>query len=157
MIRFEIEREGGWPASVEALPPRAAEALDALGLAEAPSGEVSVLFTDDEAVRALNRDWRGKDAPTNVLSFPAEPVPGLPDEAQPLGDLALAWETCRAEAAARGVDALDHTTHLLLHGLLHLFGYDHRNGAEARVMEGLEARAMHALGLHAPYEEEPAD
>ena len=157
MIRFEIELDAPWPAGSEALPGRAAAALGELGLPERPSGEVSVLFADDEAVRALNRDWRGKDRPTNVLSFPAEPVPGLPDEHQPLGDLALAWETCRAEAEARGVPVLDHAAHLVLHGLLHLIGYDHRNGTEARVMEAIETRAMRALGLHAPYVEEPAD
>ena len=157
MIRFEIEREGGWPEEAGSLPDRAAAALADLALPEPLRGEVSVLFTDDAAVRALNRDWRGRDRPTNVLSFPAEPVPGLPTAHQPLGDLALAWETCRAEAEARGVDVLDHATHLVLHGLLHLLGYDHRDGAEARVMEGLEARAMAAMGLRAPYEEEPAD
>ena len=156
MIRFEIEREDGWPAEAEGLPARAGEALASLGL-PALRGEVSVLLTGDEAVRALNRDWRGKDRPTNVLSFPAEPVPGLPDDHQPLGDLALAWGVCAAEARARGVPVLDHATHLLLHGLLHLLGYDHTSGEEARVMEGVEARAMSVLGLHAPYLEEPAD
>ena len=156
MIRFEIETEAGWPPDSEALPARAGSALHDLGL-EGLSGEVSVLLTDDETVRTLNRDWRGRDQATNVLSFPADEVPGLPAAHQPLGDLALAWETCRTEAAARGVPVLDHATHLLLHGLLHLLGYDHRHGAEARVMEGLEAQAMHALGLHAPYTEEPAD
>ena len=149
--------EGAWPGGAEALPGRCAGAVAALGLPESLSGEVSVLFTTDEAVRVLNRDWRGRDQATNVLSFPADEVPGLPAAHQPLGDLALAWETCRTEAAARGVPVLDHATHLLLHGLLHLLGYDHRHGAEARVMEGLEAQAMHALGLHAPYTEEPAD
>ena len=157
MIRFEIERNEPWPPASEALPGAAAAALGGLDLPEPLFGEVSVLFADDEAVRALNRDWRGKDSATNVLSFPAEPVPGLPEEHQPLGDLALAWGTCRAEAEARGVPVLDHAAHLLLHGLLHLVGYDHRNGAEAREMEALEARAMQALGLHAPYDEEPAD
>ena len=157
MIRFETERSDAWPTGAEGLPARAAEALAALGLPEPLSGEVSVLFTDDEAVRALNRDWRGKDRPTNVLSFPADPVPGLPDDHQPLGDLALAWGVCEAEARARGVPVLDHATHLLLHGLLHLLGYDHTSGEEARVMEGVEARAMSVLGLHAPYLEEPAD
>ena len=157
MIRFETEVEAGWPEGADALPERCAAALGGLDLEEALDGEVSVLFTDDEAVRELNRDWRGKDRPTNVLSFPAEPVPGLPDEAQPLGDLALAWETCAREAAERGVAPLDHTAHLLVHGLLHLLGYDHRDGEQATAMEALEARAMAALGLHAPYDQPPAD
>jgi probable rRNA maturation factor len=157
LIRFETETEGGWPEACAALPGRCAEALGALCLPETLAGEVSVLFTDDEAVRVLNRDWRGKDKATNVLSFPADPVPGLPEEAQPLGDLALAWETVAAEASVREVPPLDHAAHLIVHGLLHLLGYDHRDGAEAREMEALEARAMAALGLHAPYEEEPAD
>ena len=154
---FETERDDAWPEAAEALPARCAEAVAALGLPEPLAGEVSVLLTTDEAVRALNRDWRGRDAATNVLSFPAEPVPGLPDAAQPLGDLALAWETVAQEAEARGVPPLDHAAHLIVHGLLHLVGYDHTDGASARVMEALERRAMTAMGLHEPYDEEPAD
>ena len=157
MIAFATEREAPWPEAADALPATCAGAVAALGLPEALSGEVSVLLTTDDEVRALNRDWRGKDAPTNVLSFPAEPVPGLPDEAQPLGDLALAWGTVEREAEARGVPVLDHAAHLIVHGLLHLLGYDHRDGTEARSMEALERRAMATMGLHAPYEDEPAD
>lgn len=156
-LRFETEREEVWPTEAEALPERCAEAVAGLDLPEALTGEVSVLLTTDEEVRALNRDWRGRDAATNVLSFPAEPVPGLPDDAQPLGDLALAWQTVEREAAARGVPPPDHAAHLIVHGLLHLAGYDHTDGASARVMEALERRAMTAMGLHEPYDDEPAD
>lgn len=161
MIRFETDTDEAWPEAAEAVPERCADALAGLNLPEPLAGEVSVLFTTDEAVRLLNRDWRGRDAPTNVLSFPAEPVPGLPPDFpgddQPLGDLALAWGVVTREAQARGVPPLDHAAHLVVHGLLHLLGYDHRDGREARAMEVLEARAMSAMGLHAPYEEEPAD
>ena len=154
---FVIDRDGAWPEAAEALPPRCAAALAGIGVPEPLSGEVSVLFTTDAEVRVLNRDWRGKDAATNVLSFPAHAIPGLPPHAQPLGDLALAWETVAREAASRGVPPLDHAAHLLVHGLLHLLGYDHPDGTEAREMEALEARAMTAMGLHPPYDEEPAD
>lgn len=154
---FQIDRDDAWPKGAEVLPARCAEAVEALGLTEALRGEVSVLFATDDDVRALNRDWRGKDTATNVLSFPADDVPGLPIGAQPLGDLALAWETVAREAEARAVPPLDHTAHLIVHGLLHLLGYDHRDGVEARDMEALETRALAAMGLHAPYDEEPAD
>ena len=155
--RFEIDRDEAWPQAAEALPDACAAAVADLGLEEPLAGEVSVLFTTDAEVRVLNRDWRGKDAATNVLSFPADEVPGLPPAAQPLGDLALAWETVAREAEARGVPPLDHAAHLLVHGLLHLLGYDHRDGQEARAMEALEARALTAMGLHAPYDDEPED
>ena len=155
--RFEIDRDGAWPAGAEALPARCADALAGLGLPEALAGEVSVLFATDAELRALNRDWRGKDAPTNVLSFPAAPVPGLPAGAQPLGDIALAWETVAREAGLRAVPPLDHAAHLIVHGLLHLVGYEHRDGASARAMEALERRAMSAMGLHAPYDDAPMD
>ena len=154
---FETERAEAWPVAAGGLPERCAEAVASLGLPERFAGEVSVLLTTDDEVRVLNRDWRDRDGATNVLSFPAEPVPGLPDGAQPLGDLALAWETVAREAEAREVPPLDHAAHLIVHGLLHLMGYDHADGASARVMEALERRAMTAMGLHEPYEEEPAD
>ena len=157
MIRFEVERDGLWPEVCGDLPEPCAAALRGLGLPEPLTGEVSVLFASDEEVRALNRDFRGKDAATNVLSFPADPVPGLPADHQPLGDLALAYETCAREAGARGVSVSDHTAHLLVHGLLHLLGYDHRDGGEARAMEALEVRALALMGIASPYEDEPAD
>jgi probable rRNA maturation factor len=111
----------------------------------------SALFTSDGDVQALNREWRNKDRPTNVLSFPAQEIPGLPEEAQPLGDLALAFETCTREAVEKGTEVADHTAHLLVHGLLHLLGYDHIEDPDAERMEALERRILARLGVADPY------
>lgn len=132
-----------------------ARCRDAL-VAEAPAGiapgEVSLLFADDDTVRGLNRAWRDKDRPTNVLSFPAEALPGWPADApKPLGDIALATETCTREAAEKGVPAADHTAHLVVHGLLHLIGYDHTDDESAATMEGLERAILARLGIGDPY------
>jgi probable rRNA maturation factor len=107
--------------------------------------ELAVLFTQDEAVKALNMQWRGKDAPTNVLAFPAS------DQAETLGDIALAYETCAREAAEQGKSLKDHATHLLVHGVLHLLGYDHDNDSDALEMEGLEKDILATLGIDDPY------
>lgn len=110
---------------------------------------VSVLFTDDGAMAAMNETYRGKTGPTNVLSFPAgDAVPG--EEAY-LGDIALALETARNEAAARGVGLRDHAAHLLVHGMLHLIGYDHEDEAAAAAMEAEETRILQSIGASDPY------
>jgi probable rRNA maturation factor len=118
--------------------------------------EVSVLLTDDAAVQVLNREWRGVDKPTNVLSFPAEGVspPGAPAL---LGDVALAFETVAREAAAQGKPIEHHTRHLLVHGVLHLLGYDHMQDDEAERMEGRERRILAGLGVPDPYAGERVD
>jgi len=119
--------------------------------------EISVTLTGDEQVRALNAEWRGKDKPTNVLSFP------LSDEAELrnanvagpellLGDIVLARGVCQAEAADKGVSVEQHAAHLLVHGTLHLLGYDHHDDAEADDMEAREVRALGRLGIANPYE-----
>ena len=120
--------------------------------------EVSVLLADDAAIHALNRTWRGKDRPTNVLSFPAgQPPAGFPpDLAWPLGDLALAFETCAAEAATEGKTLAQHLAHLVVHGTLHLLGHDHETPAEAEAMEALERRILASLGVPDPYRPEIA-
>ena len=134
-------------------------AMDRLGLDPA-AWDVAVLACDDARIAALNADFRGKAAPTNVLSWPSEergaqvageaPLP--PDPADPeLGDIAIAWDTCAAEAAAAGRSMTDHVTHLLVHGLLHLLGYDHERDADATLMEGLESEILGNLGLDDPY------
>jgi len=117
--------------------------------------EVSVLLTDDAQVRTLNRTWRGKDSPTNVLSFPSEPghpsQPGLPVL---LGDIAVALETTRREAEAEGKPAADHLTHLVVHGTLHLLGWDHEADEAAERMEALETEILAGLGIADPYRTE---
>jgi probable rRNA maturation factor len=119
--------------------------------------EISVLFTDDADVRRLNRDYRGKDAPTNILSFPmlapdtVAAALAAPSGSLLLGDLALACETCRAEAAAQGKYASAHVTHLVVHGVLHLLGHDHGADAPAEAMEALERRILAGLGVPDPY------
>lgn len=114
--------------------------------------ELSLLFTDDAAVRTVNRQWRGQDKATNVLSFPVMPLrPG--DMPGPmLGDILFALETISGEAVSLGIPFDDHLTHLLVHGFLHLIGYDHQNERDAETMEGLETRILTALDLSDPYE-----
>jgi probable rRNA maturation factor len=123
------------------------------------SAEVSVRFTSDEEVKALNADWRGKDKATNVLSFPmVEPDQleslGRAEEGEALlGDIVLAHGVCAAEAAEKGLQACTHAAHLVVHGTLHLLGYDHERGdEEAEAMEETERRSLAALGIPDPYE-----
>jgi probable rRNA maturation factor len=149
MAEIEILVEAaGWRdhAGVEALVERAA--LAALA-GSTRRGGVSVLLADDAALRGLNHAFRGKDQPTNVLSFPAAPVPG--DPAPALGDIALAYETCAREAAAEGKSLDAHLAHLVVHGVLHLLGHDHMAEAEADAMEAAEIRILAGLGYADPY------
>jgi probable rRNA maturation factor len=124
-----------------------------------PRLSASLLFTSDTAVHELNRDWRGRDKPTNVLSFPMldrAALLVLPPEGPPelLGDIALAFETCAREAAEKGVALEDHAAHLILHGLLHLAGHDHEiSPADADAMEALEIKALALMGIADPYGE----
>jgi probable rRNA maturation factor len=115
-------------------------------------GDVSLCLADDAALRALNLSWRGIDKPTNVLSFPA--APGRPGEAPALGDIALAYETLAREAEDLGISLADHYRHLLVHGFLHLIGYDHETDAEAERMEALETKILARLGVADPYARE---
>jgi probable rRNA maturation factor len=112
--------------------------------------EVTVLLTDDAEMRDLNRAWRRKDAPTNVLSFSAgdHTAPGR------LGDVVLAYETVSNEARNAGIAFADHVSHLVIHGLLHLLGFDHMNDDEAERMESLERTALARLGIADPYSEQ---
>lgn len=113
--------------------------------------EVSLVFTDDAAIREINAEWRAQDKPTNVLSFPAFPVVPGKMPGPMLGDIVLAHETIVREAAEMEKPVADHLTHLLVHGFLHLFGYDHMEETEADTMEGLETRILAELGLSDPY------
>lgn len=142
----------GWSAiDPAALADRCAQAITQIRPDLYQPGLVALLFTDDDEVRALNRDWRQKDKTTNVLSFPAEPMPPLAGMAMPLGDIALAAGVCHAEAAEKAIGMDQHTTHLIVHGILHLFGYDHLQDEEARVMESLERQILSQLGVADPY------
>jgi probable rRNA maturation factor len=113
--------------------------------------EVSVKFTSDEEIRSLNAAWRGKDKPTNVLSFPMAQESELAS-AQLLGDIVLAHGVCAAEAADKHVGIETHAAHLVVHGTLHLLGYDHETSdADAEEMEEVERRALAAIGIADPY------
>lgn len=113
--------------------------------------EVSLLLTGDEAVHALNREYRGKDKPTNVLSFPGETEAAAPGAPVLLGDVVLAYETCAREAALEDKSLAHHMTHLIVHGVLHLLGFDHEAVAEARTMEAREVAILEELGIADPY------
>ncbi len=138
-------------------------ALDHLGLSP-DRFEISLLGCNDARIAALNADFRGKPQPTNVLSWPAEDraarVPGgQPARPQPdangppeeLGDIAIAYDTCRREADDAGKDLPDHVSHLLVHGLLHLLGYDHIRDEDAALMERIESGILALMGLADPY------
>lgn len=154
MIEIDIALEAGdWPVEEE-LRGHAEMAVSAvfaeLAIAD-PASELSLLFTDDPSIRVLNRDWRGKDKATNVLSFPAfEIAPGDPLPPM-LGDIILASETVSKEAVLEGKPFAHHLTHLIVHGLLHLLGYDHENDEDAEEMEGLERRMLARLAIPDPY------
>jgi len=166
-LEIEINRQGGaWQPETEEAVLRAAQAAfeAALGFPEtdwpasAREAELSVLLADDPFVHSLNRKFRGKDKPTNVLSFPV-PRPMLRGAAQPLvslGDIVLGFETVTREAAEQGKGFEAHVQHLVVHGLLHLLDYDHMNDEEAEMMEGYERRILETLGLADPYAGEQA-
>jgi probable rRNA maturation factor len=152
MIETEIE-DDGWTADL----PAAAEVADRAGQAVldqiAPTdGEepgVAVLLTSDEAVAELNERFRAKAGPTNVLSFPASANPE-----NHLGDIALAHGVCAREAAEQGKTLEQHLAHLVVHGVLHLLGYDHETDGEAEAMEALERSILESLGVPDPYASE---
>jgi len=155
-ISIDIAVEAGdWAevvADYEALCHRALiAAIEAAVKLDGPV-EVSVLLSDDAAIQVLNRDWRGKDKPTNVLSFPASdndgPVTGAPEL---LGDIAVAFETTAREAVEQDKSLADHFSHLLVHGMLHLLGFDHETDADADEMEPLEIEILAGLGIASPY------
>lgn len=158
-MQLEIDIEAPWTSDAwEDVAHRAAAATSALAPELAnPRLCISILFTSDDEVHALNREWREKDKPTNVLSFPMlerEELLDLSEQGPPemLGDIALAHETCAREAAEKGVPLADHATHLIVHGLLHLAGYDHEiSEQEAIEMENLETMALAQLGIADPY------
>ncbi len=153
MTAIDINVTGGdWPPQ-DALDALAARAMAAVAsrLSIAGEHELSMLFCDDAEIRALNAQWRGKDSATNVLSFPAADLsPG--DAPGPLlGDIAVAFETVSREAALEGKPFDHHLTHLIVHGILHLLGYDHVGDGDAEVMENLERDILNELDVPDPY------
>ena len=141
-------------ADAEATIHRAIEAAAALVDADTFDAELAIMLTDDNGIRTLNRNWRGIDKPTNVLSFPAlQPTGPRDDDDAPrmLGDIAIAYETTRAEADAQHKLFGHHLSHLAVHGFLHLIGYDHEKDGEAEVMEELERKILAQLGIPDPY------
>jgi probable rRNA maturation factor len=162
MITDTLIEDARWQETgLQALAETAAQAtLAHLGLNPA-DWEIAVLACDDARIATLNAEFRGKPTPTNVLSWPSEdraadtpghapalPRPGSDPE---LGDIAIAYDTCAREAAAQGKDLSDHATHLTVHGVLHLLGYDHIRDQDATLMETTEAAILGKLGLPDPY------
>jgi probable rRNA maturation factor len=155
-IDFAVE-SGLWQAvdGVEEIVTAAVRASVRVGkLKHAPCAELSIVLTDDAGIRKVNAAWRSKDVPTNVLSFPLV-QPAAVAAAPMLGDIVLAFETLDREAVLSGRSLADHLTHLTVHGLLHLFGYDHESEAEAAVMEALEIAILAKLRIESPYADAP--
>ena len=164
MLSVETHAAPPWPDALD-WETRAGEAAAAAlaltpyaSLADAaPLVEIAVRLTDDAEVHTLNRDFRGKDKPTNVLSFPQvqddllETLSNSDDGEILLGDIVLARETCAREAEEKGISITDHATHLIVHGTLHLVGYDHMDDASATAMEAIEVKALASLGIANPY------
>jgi probable rRNA maturation factor len=125
-------------------------ALAGAGSAHGPA-ELSIVLGDDALIQALNRQWRGQDKPTNILSFPAMPEMPPPGAPRLLGDIVLAFETLAAESTAQGKPLEDHLRHLVVHGVLHLLGFDHEAAAEAERMEALEVAVLAGFGVADPY------
>ena len=159
-MQLDTDIEAPWPATPdwEALAERAAQAVATVAPELAnPRLLTSILFTSDAEIHALNREWRDRDKPTNVLSFPmlerADLIALAPDgPPEMLGDIALAHETCAREATDKHVPLDHHAAHLIVHGLLHLAGHDHEiSPADADAMEALEVLSLAQLGIADPY------
>ncbi|HEY0213565.1 MAG TPA: rRNA maturation RNase YbeY [Paenirhodobacter sp.] len=165
LVEIIIEDQRWNGIDLPALAERAAQAVfDDQGLDPALFG-VSLMGCDDARITVLNGEFRDKAKPTNVLSWPSAdlaadhdggrpdaPEPFLPDERESVGDIAIAYETCLREAGEQQKPFADHVTHLLVHGILHLLGYDHIREADARLMEGTEIRVLDRMGISDPYE-----
>ena len=138
--------------SIRGLKVLAEKAVDAALPVAKRNRQITLLFSDDATLKKLNRDWRGKNKPTNVLSFPANPDVKLPrGEIKPLGDIALGYETIAKEAETAGLTLKAHTTHLIVHGVLHLLGYDHVDDQQAETMEAAEIKILSTLNIVNPY------
>lgn len=163
MIDIVIEDDRWAALDLETLASRAVAATLAHQSLDADAVEMTVMGCDDARIADLNADFRGKPRPTNVLSWPAEERGAARDGDPPLapepdfdgmlelGDIAISYDTCHAEAEAAGKPMADHVTHLVIHGLLHLLGYDHERDGDATLMEGIEVKILGKLGLDDPY------
>jgi probable rRNA maturation factor len=156
-LRIDIVPEGGDWSAFEPVEQHVVSAADALAahaaLAHHRLADACVALSTDDNVRSLNATYRGLDKPTNVLSFPAGSGPR--DGIIPLGDIVLAVETLEREAAEQGLAPAQHLQHLVVHGLLHLLGYDHETDEEAAQMEAVEIEVLSSLGIPNPYTEPP--
>ena len=166
MIDLIVE-DPAWDRALPDLPGVAARAAQVAltGAGLDPAGyQIALLACDDARISALNADFRGRPAPTNVLSWPAfdlspdspgnrPPPPPRPDPGAdlPLGDVAIALQTCEEEAKSAQIPLKNHVTHLILHGCLHLLGYDHQTEEDAVIMEGIESRGLTGIGIADPY------
>jgi probable rRNA maturation factor len=157
MSEFVVQIQSpGWQAEVSDFKALVGAALGAVAARQAwPDKEVCVVFSSDEEVRKLNLAYRDQDKPTNVLSFPADQTQAdlLDEDLLPLGDVVLALETVLREAQHQQKDFADHVSHLLVHGVLHLLGFDHMEEQHAQTMEALEAEILAEIGISNPYEE----
>lgn len=147
MIELDLRvEEDGWASAISELERICETALTAGAKVGKVEGQVSLLLTGDNQIRALNRDWRGKDKPTDVLSFEADEM-----DRPFLGDIAVSLGVSSADADARGISLAQHLSHLLIHGYLHLIGHDHIDDTDAAKMEALEVEALASLGWPDPY------
>lgn len=166
LVDIMIEDQRWDEVALPALAERAARAVLAHRGLEAADFEISLLGCDDARIAALNADFRDKPRPTNVLSWPSEeraaedeggepepPEPFAPGMPEGLGDIAIAYETCAREAAEAGKPMADHVTHLIVHGVLHLLGFDHIREGDAELMEKIEIEVLAGMGIVNPYEE----
>ncbi len=147
LIEIEIKSPAWrkkWPKAAAEVQSLLALSSDWPALRAKSAGEIAVVFADDATLQDLNARFRGKDKPTNVLSFPD-------GERPPGGGIALAYETISAEAVAQGKPFVNHTKHMILHGFLHLLGFDHNQPRAARLMEGLEIAILARMGIPNPY------
>ncbi len=146
-----IVRAPQWRGECEAKKIVREAIAEAAAAASTTAGELAIVLTDDSAIRTLNRDWRGKDAATNVLSFPAPAMSGDNEVVTLLGDIVIAYETTAREAAAENKPFGHHLAHLAVHGFLHLVGYDHETDQEADAMEQMETTILARIGVPDPY------
>ncbi|MEM1276781.1 MAG: rRNA maturation RNase YbeY [Pseudomonadota bacterium] len=164
LVDLTIEDDGWNALPLTEISETAARAALAAQNLDPADFEISLLACSDDRIARLNASFRGKPSPTNVLSWPSEaltpdqpgatpppPSHAAPTGQTPLGDVAIALQTCEREAREHSIDLKNHVTHLILHGCLHLLGFDHETDEDAALMEGIEIQALAELGIETPY------